>query len=376
MKSRLLPGLLLAAVTLVTIGLSEGAVRLVARMDSPLARQLNAWDPYAVKVEPHGSFGYRPRPGVVFPYPGNARATQNEQGFRGPVVQKPKPSGTVRILLLGESTTHGWGVNDDETIDAYLRTDLAGRLQGRSVEVVNLAFDGYDTWQILQRLLSDGVALEPDAIVLNAGVNDVRNARHQNLADPDPRTLIWEGEMRRLRWEREHGGPKPWTRAKHYLYLARLPGVVRSLRAAAQGGPRPAESVFPDAAEIFSRNVGRIADEAAKLGVPLILSTPPSVLTKAGAPRMEARSYWIVNPEVTQAYRDTLAARLTAVARDRSARGQPVGYLAHDLPPGDFLDDCHLTAAGNRRMAADFATALVPLVAETARPAPAAGRTR
>ncbi len=358
--------LLLALLSgLFALGLVEGALRvLVARVGGPLGRQLAAWDPYAVKVQPHGRFAYRQRPGTVFPYPNGTRANVNARGWRGPVVATPKPAGTVRIVLLGESTTHGWGVNDDETVDAYLRADLAARLPGRTVEVVNLAFDGYDAYQIWQRLRSDGVALAPDALVLNAGVNDVRNARFAGLSDPDPRTLLWDGEMRRLRDEAARGGPTIGTRAKHYLFLARLPGALRNLRVMSRSGPRAAEQAYPDAADQFSLNVGRIADEAARLGVPLLLSTPPSVITRPDAPRdMAPRSYWIVDPATTQAYRDTLAGRLLRIARERNRADLPVVYVAHDLTGDLFLDDCHLTPDGNRRLAADFAAALEPLLA-------------
>jgi lysophospholipase L1-like esterase len=159
------------------------------------------------------------------------------------------------------------------------------------------------------------------------------------------------------------GGPTLATRAKHWLYLARLPGALRNLRAMQQTGPKPAEHVYPDAAVQFALNVGRIADEAARLGVPLLLSTPPSVITRPDAPRgMAPRSYWIVDPATTQAYRDTLAARLVTIARERGRAGQPVVYVPHDLPSNLFLDDCHLTPDGNRRLAADFAAALEPLL--------------
>lgn len=361
----LVPALLLAGSALAALGMAEVALRLFARFDGDLGRQVARWDPLSTKVEPHGRFGYRQRPGAVTVYGNGTRATANALGWRGPVVQVPKPPGVVRVVLLGESTTHGWQVNDDETIDAYLRLALADRLRGRRVEVVNLAFDGYDAYQIWQRLLTDGTRLQPDALVLNTGINDVRNARFAGLGDPDPRTLIWEGEMRRLRDEATSGGPTLWTRAKHYLYLARLPGVVRQRRASRSVGPSSTERVYPDAARNFERNVRRIAAEAARLGVPLLLSTPPSVLGNPEAPPdMAPRSYWVVGPAETQAYRDTLAGRLRAVARELAAAGQRVAYVPHALPPAVFLDDCHLNPDGNRLVAADFTAALAPLLAE------------
>ncbi len=67
-------------------------------------------------------------------------------------------------------------------------------------------------------------------------------------------------------------------------------------------------------------------------------------------------------PRVLAARVDTLAARLVAIARARSARGERVSYVSHVLPSTDFLDDGHLKPDGNRRMAAAFAAALAPLL--------------
>src|SRR5690242_3314109 len=107
----------------VATGLAELALRVAAHRGGNLAR-LNAWDPFKVKVEPDGLYGYRPRPFSVFPYGVNdtdtatalKQAHENAAGYRGPLVAVPKPAGTVRVILLGESTTHGFGVSDSETI--------------------------------------------------------------------------------------------------------------------------------------------------------------------------------------------------------------------------------------------------------------------
>src|SRR3989344_7154089 len=37
----------------------------------------------------------------------------NSLGFRSPEITMPKPSGTLRILFIGDSLTAGWGVDED-----------------------------------------------------------------------------------------------------------------------------------------------------------------------------------------------------------------------------------------------------------------------
>lgn len=352
---------LLGGSLLVAALLAEGALRVLAREGVRLARQVAATDPYVVKVEPHGAFGYRQTPGAVLSYANGTRARANRQGFRGPDVEVSKPAGVFRIILLGESTTHGWYVDDSQTIDTYLRARLAEQRPDLRTEVVNLAYDGYDAYQIWQRLLDDGIALQPDLIIVNAGVNDVRNAHFPNLGDPDPRTLIWEGELERQRRERARGGPSPWTRLKHLLYIARFPGVVRENLEQRRnyGAVAIARDPYPDAVGAFARNVERIVALAHGIGAPLILSTPPSALLLPDAPSpMGPRSYWVVDAATTQRYRDSLAARLRQIAAERASEGEQVAYLAVKLPGRMFLDDCHLTPEGNQALAASFAAAI------------------
>lgn len=358
--SRLAPLALLAASLLVSLALAEGAVRLFARYGGPLGASITFADPLAVKVQPHGAYGYRQKPGMVFTF-AKTRAYShiNALGYRGPVVATPKPAGTFRIVLLGESTTYGWGVEDTATIDAHMRREFARRYPDRPVEVVNLAFDGYDAYQLWQRLLTDGLPLQPDLVIVNTGVNDVRNARIAHLSgDPDPRSLLWETDMRRLREERVQG-ISLWTRTKHFLYMARIIGVLRSARqTGAVEGQVAVRQVYPEAADNFERNVARIADTLTRAHIALVLSTPPSALTMPGVTaEMPPRSYWLSDAASTQRYRDTLAARLQAIAAHGAGADAPIRYVAHTMPPNVFLDDCHLTSEGNRLMAVDFVTA-------------------
>jgi hypothetical protein len=65
----------------------------------------------------------------------------------------------------------------------------------------------------------------------------------------------------------------------------------------------------------------------------------------------------------TQRYRDRLDERVRRVAADLVAAGRPAAYVAHRPPRETFLDDCHLTSAGNRIVAEDFARALEPHLA-------------
>ncbi len=359
---------------MVGVALAEVVLRVYTRVaDNGLTQALDV-DPYRVQVEPHGVAGFRPKPGKTFAYEDGTAAHVNEMGFRGPPVDVPKPRGVFRIILLGGSTTFGWGVEDSETIDAYMRSILASRYPERRVEVVNLAFDGYDSYQLVERLRSDGLRLEPDAVIVNSGVNDVRNARYAHILDGDPRTLLYRATLDQLRLEEALGHPTLWTRAKHWLYLARLPGWIEQQLA---GGPprlpSPDRDYRWDALDYFQRNLTRLLELTSQVDAVLLLSTPSSSLSTRYEPADPPRaSYWIRDARTTQMYRDSLDGRMRAFVDREVARGEGgrVAYVRRStLAPDMFLDDAHLTPAGNRRVAEDFVTALAPWLAEVALPA-------
>lgn len=331
-------------------------VRLFAHSGARKGRSLAEWDPLRMKIEPYGELGYRQRPNTAFEYVNGTVAHANAMGFRGDTVTVPKPSGRLRVVLLGGSTTHGWGVADDETIDTYLRTVLQERFPNRAVDVVNLAFDAYDAYQVYERLVGDGIPLQPDVIIVNTGINDVRNAKIPNLVDRDPRTLIWEAPLAQLRSEQSSGGPSVWTRLKHYSYTLRLPGFLSSqnhrrveARAARKRAPNP------EAIDRFIANVARIDSVASAHGIPILYSSPPSALGWYDPRTMYRVSYWLSDAAETQAYRDSMACRLAMFAEDRAARGASVIYVKHQLDSTMFLDDVHLNPSGNYAMARDFA---------------------
>lgn len=352
--------LALVVVGALLFGVTEGALRVAAALNPALAKTMRRYDPLAVQIVPIGRLGYRQRAGTTLTYGNGAKAHANSLGYRGPEVSLGKPAGTVRIILFGGSTTHGWGVDDTATIDAYLRERLARDHPGRRFEVLNLALDGFDSNAIVERLRAEGVKFQPDFIIVNTGINDVRNVRIPNLQDPDERTLIWESVLRRLRAEQATGGPSLWSRAKHTLMIARLPSILGDATTNRRTeSARPTEKVNPEGIQIFTRNLHRVAALADSAGAILLLSTPPSSLrTKYKPDAVSTISYWVVNAETTQQVRDTLAARLRGVADSMRLAGGRVGHVPHSLSDDLFFDDCHLTSRGNRQMAEDFASAI------------------
>jgi len=102
----------------------------------------------------------------------------NRAGFRADHEYGPKPAGTFRVLLLGDSFTMGAGVEERDTFARRLEALLRERSSG-PLEVVNTGIPGYGTREESILLAETIDQLAPDLVVLNFFVgNDLAdNAR-------------------------------------------------------------------------------------------------------------------------------------------------------------------------------------------------------
>jgi lysophospholipase L1-like esterase len=351
----------------VGFAIAEAALRVFAAIGGELGHRLAGYDITAASmpIEAYGENGFRQKPNRTFRYGNGTVAHSNSRGYRGPLVAEQKPPGTYRIVLLGGSATHGFGVNDDETIDAHLRRVMSERYSGVRFEVVNLAYDGYDSYQLLERLRSDGTRLSPDMVIVNAGINDVRNAHIPDLKPNDPRTNGWR-EVLQVLQEEEKNGVSLYRHAKRHSYLARLPAFALLIYEEQQlvKEQRALTRPNPQAIENFEANIREIARVTNEIGATLMLSTPASSLGSLYKPTdTSTRSYWVVDAATTQTYRTALAERMRRVEAGLKAAGAAATYVSHQLAPEMFLDDCHLTSEGNRATAINLTRAADPFVA-------------
>lgn len=102
---------------------------------------------------------------------GDVLVTFNERGLRDRSIL-PKASGEYRILALGDSVTFGWGVDQDKIFPVRLESLLEWRLH-RPVRVINSGVGGYNTVQEVTYFKQEGMALQPDLVILTYVQNDV-----------------------------------------------------------------------------------------------------------------------------------------------------------------------------------------------------------
>ena len=97
----------------------------------------------------------------------------NSLGLRDEEMTVEKPSGTKRVLCLGDSFTFALGVRLEDLYAKQLERRLSTLNAGERFQVINAGVAGYNTRQELITYLTLGVELEPDLIVLGFYWNDL-----------------------------------------------------------------------------------------------------------------------------------------------------------------------------------------------------------
>jgi lysophospholipase L1-like esterase len=99
-------------------------------------------------------------------------ASINSLGFRGPDFQAIKPTGTLRIICLGGSSTFGFHNQDTGTYPVQLQNLLNQNHRNITVEVINAGFPYYTTGSILSLLQEEILNYGPDILTLYSAAND------------------------------------------------------------------------------------------------------------------------------------------------------------------------------------------------------------
>ena len=146
----------------------------------------------------------------------------NARGFRGPEVRSDRSKeSTYRVLCIGDSVTFGFNGDQEDTYPAQLGELLRAKRPGKDIEVINAGVPGWTWLQGLRFLELQGLALEPDLVIMAHGVNDQfmpaiisDSDRLQHAADPrvlriaKMRLLVADTNIYRF-IEQQFGTPPP-----------------------------------------------------------------------------------------------------------------------------------------------------------------------
>jgi lysophospholipase L1-like esterase len=356
-RQKLLTGFLLALLLAATVlaaleGGTRLALRLVrgvwpatreARFRAELGRAL-------VLYRRHAYLNTAPREGARTEAFGK-RAAFNSLGYRSPERPRAKPSGIVRVLCAGGSTTFDLlAAGDGEAWPSRLERLL--RAQGARAEVWNAGFPG---WTSLENLISftiRDVDLAPDVVVVFQGINDLQPAGHRPFDPTYERghaelavralgfelpPLTWRDRSLVAEWLHDRTGrPRdPWSR------LGPVAEVPRQSRIAAA------------APAAFERNVRALAAAARDRGARTVLVTQAIRLRRAHlAADREYLARWVpgLTPESAPGELERFNEVLRRLGRDGAAVTVDAAALA-GWQDADFADPLHFSAAGSEKLA-------------------------
>ena len=158
----------------------------------------------------------------------------NSLGLRSPEVAIPKPSGTFRIVLLGDSFTFGFRAPDDEVFARRLEARLRQEHPDTSIEVVNAGVLSYCPLLEYLQYRNDLSKLEADFVVLNFDMSDVQD--HLDYS----RDAVWASDGSPL-FVTEPSLRRPatvWPDLLSFEWVARhLTGIRRRVQSSVEGSP-------------------------------------------------------------------------------------------------------------------------------------------
>jgi len=183
----------------------------------------------------------------------------NTDGYLGQAVPVEKQSDAYRILLLGDSSPVGLGLESHgQTFGDMLKRLLAISLAGEAeVELVNAAVSGYTSEQVKRYLKLRGWRYDPDLVIVYCGNNDASISG--SLSDRELFEAQRLGGLRRL--------------------LSRL-AIYRVMRSLVLSGQDRESSEIASLkvrvdAEEYEENLRDIARQCREHNCPLVVVKPP-----------------------------------------------------------------------------------------------------
>ncbi len=257
-----------------------------------------------------------------------AEVTINAKKLRDRAFPYRRPEGTIRILMLGDSLTFGWGVRLEDTTSKILERSLNDNPGRARYEVINAGVGNYNTSMEVAYFLADGHRYEPSAVVLNYFINDAEETPRRTagfLAEHLQSYVFLAGRLRLLMGR--FSGGAAWLAYYRGLYAPGAAGWVKA-----------------------KESIGRLAAYCADNGIPLLIANYPELHETIDYPFTDVTKRLEL---LSNSHRVPFVDLLAAV-RDRDPETLWVSR-----------EDPHPNAAANALFAAALKTALEKMLALT-----------
>lgn len=285
----------------------------------------------------------------------------NIWGYRGAAVGSKQP-GERRIVMLGGSVAFGYGVAADETIPAYLQQDLVTASRS-PVTVVNLGWNSEGAHS-LRYTLKDYESLHSDVAILYSGYNDLSYNNH--VFRRESAVFRLTGYLPIL----------PIIPLRQWLWLDNLGDTAKGK---VVFKPGLAETYATEAADTALRISQALEEQLGKLSTANVTKMPrqrsaydwtyyvAAVRDGVKVALDEGQQVFVVTePYIDERHVDQQDA-VAGMLQNDFGREPRVHYVnagtAIDLRDRTLCyDGMHLTAAGNRRVAARLAAELLKVL--------------
>lgn len=305
----------------VLLGAALVTLEGVARFVGPIPPQWQTKDPPGVIMAGHPTRLWGMAPGVG--RNADAKATINELGLRGPVPVVPRPAGRQRILLVGDSTFFGHGVDDADTIGENLHRALLAA--GVDADVVNGAIPGYSTEQTRLLLAEQGWGFEPTLLMIGNLWSD-NNA--DGFRDAD------------LLATRKFYAENPLSRSALYTLIASAIGRVRGgeghIVTWTHQSTWPEDNARRVPLQDYARNLDTMAREAGERGIGVAFIAPVNKSIASSQPTVDAGwdPYFAAQRAVAEWHHVPLIASRDALTRDPAPTDDKFVDLMHPSAKG------------------------------------------
>lgn len=246
------------------------------------------------------------------------------QGFKGPVMEIPKPPGVYRIICYGDSNTEGppkatsWPGKLQKVLNRHEEDGL------RKFEVLNAGVAGYSSYQGLMRFREEVDLYEPDLIFVSFGWNDGpwTTGKADNDFQPPSPSLI---AVKR-------------TLLRYQLYRSLRYYIIQLWKSETK---RTASGIHRVSIPDYVKNLAGFVETARERNIHVVLLTRPH---REKAYDMVKRDTWLKYvPEYNRA--------LLEFAEENEVLALDVQSHFENKHSDLFADACHFKQEGHKKMA-------------------------
>jgi len=317
---------------------------------------------------PHFRMKFEIEDGLPGVKKGEVSFSVNNMGFRGDEISDSKPPGEFRIFMVGGSTTECRLVDDSDEPGRGLQNLLNAKFGGTpDIKVYNSGKSGDKSFDHIAMIGHRIVHLEPDLIILLAGINDLIAAAngtdYLHLTEVDSQELDLGSLLKYAATDFQIGRRvfRLVNKFSHQTGQQMFQEISKQTNFRRRSQSRMAKPVSSDPPRTdlvhYRNNLLTIVGMARAHRIPIILMTQATTWNSKVDPEAE-KWHWMGLAFDEQTYRedflDDAMESYNDVVRQVGAQDQvPVLDLARSIPKSleFFYDDCHFNLKGAQQVA-------------------------